>query len=447
MTQKFYTQNPSDESVISEYNYLSFEQVSAQIQAAQVSFEIWRKTSLQDRRKSLVQLALNLRSYKQQLAELMSLEMGKHLSESYAEIDKSIHCCEFYADNGESFLAPQKIEMSYRSAQVFFEPLGLVYSIMPWNYPLWQVVRFAAPTLMAGNVILLKHSDLTAGSAELIVKIFKNIFEVDLLFNIHSDHSVAAQVIADPRVRAVTFTGSTAGGRKVAELCGRYLKKCVLELGGSDAYIVLADADLDLAARVCAQARMTNSGQSCVSAKRFVVVRSVVKSFLEKLKQHLDKVQVAPLAHKKFQIHLQEQVEKLIHSGGKVVYGKLADIKQKGSYFPALVLQFEKNIEELKSEELFGPVCVVIEAADQAEALQIANSTVYGLGGAVFSQNTYVAHQLATKEIQAGFVSVNEQVKSDPRLPFGGIKDSGFGRELGVFGIREFVNVKTVIEA
>ncbi|MNK01267.1 Succinate semialdehyde dehydrogenase [NAD(P)+] Sad [compost metagenome] len=444
MSAPFSTFNPATGEVLAHFNHVSYPEAEKEILAAQKDFDIWRKTSFSERWETLLALAELFRRYKSELADQMNLEMGKLVSEAKAEIDKCIMTCEFYAKEGEKMLATQLIPSGYRSSHVSFLPLGVVLSIMPWNFPLWQVTRFAAPAIMAGNVILLKHADLTAGTAQIIGKIFGELrSDVKLLRNIFMDHKVAEQVIAHPLVRGVTFTGSSRGGREVAVSAAQHLKKTVLELGGSDPYIILADADIEHAGKTCAKARLVNAGQSCVSGKRFIVHHSVAKQFCDVFVAAMKEASLAPLAHKKFQSQIISQVEKLKALGGKVLTGGTAP-QGDGAFYPATVLLFEKDHPEIHSEEVFGPVACVVVAKDDEEALAIANSSIYGLGGGIFTRNLTRGKELIEKELQSGFVVVNDYVKSDPRLPFGGVKDSGYGRELGHFGIMEFVNIKTV---
>jgi succinate-semialdehyde dehydrogenase/glutarate-semialdehyde dehydrogenase len=444
MLESFVTTNPATGETVAQYSHLTWAQAEKSILAAQKDFEVWRKTTLSQRWETLLALAELLRRHKAEISKTMTEEMGKNSKEAQAEVDKCIMTCEYYAKEGEEMLRPQIVKSAYQQSRVSFQPLGVIFSIMPWNFPLWQVIRFAAPALMAGNVILLKHADLTAGMGVLLGKIFSELrTDVTLLRNLSVDHKVSDQVIAHPLIRGVTFTGSSRGGKEVAMSAAKNLKKIVLELGGSDAYIVLADADIDHAAKTCAAARLVNAGQSCVSGKRFIVEASVADKFCEKFVKAMSEATVAPLAHKKFQKQIIEQVDKLKSWGGKVLLGG-APADNGSAYYPPTVILFEKDHAEVHSEEIFGPVASVIIAADETEAFRIANSSIYGLGGGLFTQNAHRGQELLEKEMQAGFVVVNDFVKSDPRLPFGGVKDSGYGRELGRFGIMEFVNIKTV---
>jgi succinate-semialdehyde dehydrogenase/glutarate-semialdehyde dehydrogenase len=440
----FQTVNPATGEILKTYEHRTWVDAENAIAAGHASFQKWKKSSFADRKQALQRLSQQLKDKKMQIARSMSLEMGKTEAEALAEIDKSISCCDYYAENGEKFLTPQELSSNYKKTTASFQPLGVLLCIMPWNFPLWQVVRFAAPALMAGNVILLKHADLTAGTAELIAECFQNLAgDLKLFQNLQMDHKVSEQVIQHPLVRGVTFTGSSRGGREVAATAGKALKKTVLELGGSDQYIVLADADIEKAAKICATARLVNCGQSCVAGKRFIVEKSVAVSFTEALIAHMKAAKLAPLASKKFQKQIVEQIEKLKSDGGKVLLGGSAP-EGPGAFYPATVILFDENPEVLASEEIFGPVASVIVAENATDAMAIANSTHYGLGGALFTRDIEKGLRLIEQDLDSGFVVLNDQVKSDPRIPFGGVKESGYGRELGPFGIHEFVNTKTV---
>nr|BFD59548.1 NAD-dependent succinate-semialdehyde dehydrogenase [Bdellovibrio sp. CKG001] len=444
----FQTVNPATGDILKSYQHLSWAEAEKQIEQAAKDFQIWRKVSFMDRAEVLHKLATSLRTHKTDLAQVMNQEMGKLISEGKAEVEKCAVTCEYYAKEAQGMLKNQvAVSSPYAHAEVSFQPLGVVFSVMPWNFPLWQVLRFAAPALMAGNVILLKHADLTAGTAELIGKIFNDLTaDYKLLRNLQVNHEVAAQVIAHPAVHGVTFTGSSQGGKAVAMEAAKNLKKVVLELGGSDAYLVLDDADVEMAAKTCAKARLVNCGQSCVAGKRFIVHEKVAKDFLHHFTNEMKAAELAPLASVKFQKTIVNQVEKLKAWGGKVVLGGSAP-QGPGAFYPATVVVFEKDNPDVHQEEVFGPVASVFIAKDEKTALEIANSSPFGLGGGVFTRNIQKGKELIEKELQAGFVVVNDYVKSDARIPFGGVKESGYGRELGHFGILEFVNIKTVAVA
>ena len=440
----FSTVNPATGETLKTFDHVPWEKAEKTILAAHKDFQVWRKRSFEERARVVSLLANSLRTHKNDIAKQMHLEMGKLMEEGLAEVEKCATTCDYFAKEAARMLANQKTDSPYGSAEVSFQPVGVVFSIMPWNFPLWQAIRFAAPTLMAGNVIVLKHADLTAGTAELMGKIFDDLTsDIKLLRNCQVDHEVAEKIIAHPLVRGVTFTGSSARGRSVATAAAKNLKKIVLELGGSDAYLVLDDADIALAAKACAKTRLQNCGQSCVAGKRFIVTQKVANEFINSMVNEMGQIEIAPLASKKFQETIIQQVEKLKEWGGKVVMGGSAP-QGPGAYYPATAIVFEKNNPEIHKEEVFGPVASIIIVKDTQEAIEVANSSPYGLGGGVFTRDVRKGQELIEKELEAGFVVVNDFVKSDPRIPFGGVKESGYGRELGHFGILEFVNIKTV---
>lgn len=444
---EFQTANPATGQILKSYQYQTFSQVEEQLITAHRDFSVWKKSSLAERSQVLLRLAGNLRTQKDELAKSIVAEMGKLESEARAEIDKCIKACEYYAEMGPKALSPQPVKTEFAHSFISFQPLGVILSIMPWNFPLWQVIRFAAPALMAGNTILLKHADITTGTGQLIADCFEALVpnsSLQLLRSIIADHKTCEQLIADPLIRGVTFTGSSRGGSEVAKAAGQYLKKSVLELGGSDPYIVLADADIAKAAAILAKARLVNCGQSCVAGKRFIVVKEVADAFCEQFVKEMKTAVLASLANKKFQTQIIHQVEKLKAEGGKILLGGTAPAGP-GAFYPATVIRFEKNPAALRTEEVFGPVASVIVAQDEKEAFEIANSTIYGLGGGLFTKDLERGLQLIEKDLDSGFVVLNDYVKSDPRLPFGGVKDSGYGRELSLFGLHEFVNIKTVV--
>ncbi|MGZ3804305.1 MAG: aldehyde dehydrogenase family protein [Pseudobdellovibrionaceae bacterium] len=438
----FQTINPATGEVVQTYTYLSLKEIDSIVDKASSSFLSWREAAIPDRAEALRRLSVNFREHKQELASLMQQEMGKSLSEGIAEIEKCAFTCEYFAEKGGELLNPQSI---MENREVRFEPLGIIFSIMPWNFPFWQFIRFAAPSLMIGNVILLKHAHITAGCAGKIEKLCRNIWDEQIVFNLPIDHFEAMRLIHNPKIRGVTFTGSTRAGREVAKTAGEALKKTVLELGGSDAYIIMSDANIEKAAKICASGRMINNGQSCIAAKRFIAHQDIFEDFVRQLKAELSAYPTSVLASVDLQSQLQEQVEKMKALGAQVLLGGsiLAGV---GAYYPPTLLVFDKNDPEIHKEELFGPVALVLKAESVEEAFELANSSPFGLGGGIFSGNAEQAQELVAKKMEAGLVVVNDFVKSDPRLPFGGVKDSGFGRELGTFGFYEFCNVKTIIQ-
>ena len=362
--------------------------------------------------------------------------------------------CTYYADNAEEFLSDQPIETGEGKTFVSFRPLGVIFAIMPWNFPFWQVLRFAVPAIMAGNAALLKHSPNVPGSALEIEKLFREAgFPEGLFRSLLIDVPMTETIISDPRVRLVTLTGSVRAGRSVAETAGRWLKKTVLELGGSDPYVVLADADLNAAVSTCVTSRLINSGQSCIAAKRFIVVDEIAEDFerllVNQMKSKsvgdpLDRVtDVGPMAREDLRDQLHGQVERSVQAGAHLLLGGTLP-ERPGFYYPPTVLSGVRKGMAAYDEELFGPVASIIRVADEAEAIETANDSDYGLGGAVFTSNRHRGEEIASKQIDSGNVFVNGFVKSDPRVPFGGVKNSGYGRELSWFGIREYVNIKTV---
>jgi len=377
------------------------------------------------------------------LSELITAEMGKTLVDSTAEIDKCIKSCHYIREHYPKW----KTQIEHKDASGFsvtLEPMGLLFGIMPWNFPLWQVVRFAIPALLSGNAILLKHAAMTFGSAEFIADFFRQAFPDGLYQNLLIDHDVSSKLIADRRIRGVSLTGSRRAGVTVGKLAGEHLKKCVLELGGSDAYVILDDADLDLAAKMCAAGRLVNAGQSCVAAKRFIVTKKNSEAFTAKLINELNAAKsIAPMARKDLREELHKQVEESVRLGAKKGLGGEMPTG-KGYYYPATVLSGVKPGMPAFDDELFGPVAAVIEAVDEKQAIALANRSIYGLGGAIFSRDVKRAQELARTEMEAGMVCINDFVKSDASAPFGGVKDSGLGRELGREGCFEFTVIKSV---
>ncbi|MEJ7779462.1 MAG: NAD-dependent succinate-semialdehyde dehydrogenase [Daejeonella sp.] len=446
--------NPFDGEVIKSYQTHTSAEIMAIINSAQEAWESWKLVNFEKRSAHLKKAAMLLRERKFDLAGLMALEMGKPVKGGVAEIEKCADTCDYYAENASRFLENEIIITDASKSYVTFQPLGIVLAVMPWNFPFWQVFRFLAPALMAGNCGILKHASNVFGCAVEIENIIRdagfpeNVFRVLLIAG-----SEVHSVIENPHIKAVTLTGSTEAGKKVAEKAGSLIKKTVLELGGSDAYIVLHDADLEMAAEVCVNSRIINSGQSCIAAKRFIVVRSIEKEFtalfLVKMASKVmgdprDKTtDIGPQARSDLRDQLHEQVQKSIQLGAKCILGGYIP-EGNNAFYPPTILTGVKKDMPAYNEELFGPVAAIIIAEDVQDAINIANDTVFGLGAAIFSRDVSRAEEIAATKIQAGSCFVNALVKSDPRLPFGGINQSGYGRELGTCGIREFVNIKTV---
>jgi len=449
--------NPATGEVVNRYEAMDQKTVDQIIDTVDNAFLDWRQVGFDERAGLMKKAAAVLKDRQTELADLMTREMGKTIAGAEAEIEKCARVCEYYADNAKEFLKSEPVDTDASSSKVVYRPLGTVLAVMPWNFPFWQVFRFAAPGLMAGNAGLLKHASNVTGCALAIEEIFKQAGFPENLFRslvIRSD--AVARVIENPKVKAVTLTGSTPAGRAVASKAGEMLKKSVLELGGSDPYIVLEDADLDLAAETCVNSRLMNAGQSCIAAKRFVVVKSVIEEFTERFVEMMSAktmgdptakdTDVGPQAREDLRDELHKQVTDSIEKGAELKLGGQIP-EGSGAYYPPTVLTEVKKGMPAYDEELFGPVAAIISAADEEDALRIANDTDFGLGAAVFTRDTARGEKLAEDYLEAGACFVNALVKSDPRLPFGGIKDSGYGRELSHLGIMEFVNAKTVFVA
>jgi succinate-semialdehyde dehydrogenase/glutarate-semialdehyde dehydrogenase len=445
--------NPATGELIRDYKEHTPEEVTEIAQAAHDAFLGWRETSFAERKKLMLKAADVLREKKEGYARIITLEMGKTIKESRAEVEKCAWVCEYYAENAESFLADEVVETDASKSMIAFEPMGVVLAVMPWNFPFWQVFRFAAPTLMAGNTGVLKHASNVPASALAIEEVFKEAgFPEDVFRTLLISSRLVEGVISNPHVKAVTLTGSEIAGMQVAATAGRELKKTVLELGGSDPYIVLEDADLPACVNTSVTSRMINAGQSCIAAKRFIVVESKVKEFEEqqaKIMQSLkmgdtlsEDTQVGAMARMDLLEELDEQVQKSIEMGAKLLCGgKKAD--GPGAFYLPTVLTDVKKGMPVYDQETFGPVSAIISVKDADEAVKVANDSEFGLGGSVWSKDLRKAEEVA-RRIETGAVFINGMTKSDPRLPFGGVKKSGYGRELSYFGIREFVHVKAL---
>ena len=448
------TINPTTGERVREYPEASPAEVETALANAQAAFESWRLTPFAKRATHMRFAASLLRERQRDLAHLMAIEMGKPLAQGRGEAEKCAWVCEYYAEAAEGFLAPEAVATDASRSYVTFAPLGVVLAVMPWNFPLWQVFRFVAPGLMAGNAGILKHSSNVCGSALAIEEILRDArFPAGLFKSLLVGSGRVAGLIESPFVRAVTLTGSTPAGQAVAAKAGALLKKTVLELGGSDPYLVLEDADLELAAESCVASRLINSGQSCIAAKRFIVVAPVRKAFEELFVEKMQArktgnplesgIDVGPQARRDLRDELHQQVVRSVASGAQALLGGTSP-EGPGAFYPPTVLTGVTRGMPAYDEELFGPVAAIIAVESEAEAVRVANDTSFGLGAAVFTRDLGRGERLCAEQIEAGSCFVNSFVKSDPRLPFGGIKESGYGRELSSFGIREFVNVKTV---
>lgn len=454
MSNDMKTINPATEQLIQNYSEMSSQDVKSIIESAHHTFLGWRETPFKARSELMKNAAKVLIQNKQKYALLITTEMGKVYKEALLEIEKCAWACEFYADHAERFLADEIVQTEAFESFITYQPLGVIFAVMPWNYPFWQVFRFAAPTLMAGNAGILKHASNVSGVSLAIQDVFRQAgFPENLFQSLLIGHDASAKVIENEYVRAVTLTGSTGAGRAVASKAGACLKKTVLELGGSDAYIILDDADLDNAVETCVRSRLQNTGQSCIAAKRFIVVEKVYEEFLSLLTNKMERVtygdplspstDMGPMASVDLRNKLHQQVLHSIEAGANCILGGKVPAG-KGAFYPPTILTNVHKGTPAYQDELFGPVASVIKAKDGEDAVLIANDSTFGLGGAVFTKNIDKGLFIARKQMDSGACFVNQEVKSDPRLPFGGVKESGYGRELSWFGIREFVNIKGV---
>ncbi len=445
--------NPYDNRFIKAYDAHSEDEIKEVIERAEGAYQTWRKESFETRATRMTKAAKILEQSKNDLAHLMALEMGKTLREGISEIEKCATACIYYAENAATFLADEKLEVSEGKAFIAYQPIGIVLAIMPWNFPFWQVFRFAAPNLMAGNVGILKHASNVPGCALAIEDVFKEAGFPEGVFSTVLIESKKVNILIDDyRVKAVTLTGSELAGSKVAERAGKNLKKTVLELGGSDPFIVLEDADIDKAATMAVKSRMINCGQSCIAAKRFIVLEGVKASFMKAFKSKMEAIKLGdpeneavdygPMAREDLAEQLMDQVNKSIKMGAKLITGGARPARD-GAFFTPTILSDIKPGMPAFDQELFGPVATVYVARDVDEAVRIANQSQYGLGGSVWGKDEAAATKVA-RRIESGCVYVNAMMASDPAVPFGGIKNSGYGRELSHLGIREFMNIQTI---
>jgi succinate-semialdehyde dehydrogenase/glutarate-semialdehyde dehydrogenase len=450
------TINPATEEKINEFNYLSDAELEKNIENCQEAFLDWKLESFDKRAKIIESIGKQLTKNKTELANLMTQEMGKLINQSEQEVDLCVGICNYTATNG-----PENLKDEIRNLNngtkgiVSYSPTGIIYGIQPWNYPSYQVIRYAIVNLMAGNGVLLKHASNVTGTGQLLEKIFieaglpKGLFKALIVSHEQSD-----TIIKNKNVRGVTLTGSSVAGKNIGEKATSQLKKVVLELGSNDAYVVLEDADIENAIKVCVQGRIYNNGETCIAAKRFVVVDKVYDAFKEgfvkamkaiKVGDPLDKdSNVGPIARKDLRATLHEQVEQSVAKGAKILCGgKIPD--EKGYYYPVTVLENVTPGQPAYDDELFGPVAALIKAKDEKDAMRIANDSKYGLGGGIFSKDIEKAKNLAKNHFDTGMVFINTFGTANPSMPFGGVKDSGFGREHGGFGIKEFVNIKSIV--
>ncbi len=446
--------NPKNNQSINSFDVHSNNQVNLIIEKANNAYLEWKNTQLSFRISCLDDISQYLRDRSKEYGTLMADEMGKPLSQGIAEIEKCAWICDYYRQNAPDFLSPKNIETDNYKSFISFQPIGLVLGVMPWNFPFWQVFRFAIPSLTAGNGAILKHASNVQGCASAIENCFLDAgFYENIFSNLCIPGSQVNTVIENPNVAAVTLTGSTPAGKAVAKKAGECLKKTVLELGGSDPYVIFDDADINLAADACIAGRILNTGQSCIAAKRLIVTKRNEAEFIEKLKNKLslkimgdplDDVDIGPMVSMSAREEVNDQVQRTIEAGANLILGgEIPD--SKGSYYPLTMLTEVKPGMPAFDEEIFGPVYTVIAAEDDDHAIELANQTEFGLGSAIFTQNIEKGEKIAKTKMQSGACFVNDFVKSDPRLPFGGIKMSGYGRELSDYGMMEFVNIKTIV--
>ncbi|OWQ55114.1 succinate-semialdehyde dehydrogenase [Stenotrophomonas maltophilia] len=448
--------NPATGQVTYRHELLTAKEVEQRLAAAAEAFPAWAARSLQERGAILRAIAAQLRQRKGDIQHAMTTEMGKLKAEALGEIEKCAEACEFYADHAADYLKPQLIDTEAQRSYVRYEPIGCVFAVMPWNFPIWQVFRFLAPAFMAGNVALLKHASNVPQCADLILAVCRDGGLPDGVFDVlHIDNDQAAEVLRDKRVKAVTLTGSERAGRSIAANAGDQLKKCVMELGGSDAFVVLEDADLEKTVAAAVKSRFDNSGQTCIAAKRFIVVDAIADAFVEKFVAAAgkrvygdpqdEKTTLAPMARADLRDELHKQVQDSIAKGAKLLLGG-EPVAGSHAGYPATILDNVGPGMPAYDEELFGPAAAILRVSDDAEALRVANDTSFGLGGSVWTTDAARGEAIA-QQLECGAAFVNAIVKSDVRLPFGGSKRSGFGRELAEHGIHEFMNIKTVYVA
>ncbi len=448
------SKNPSTEEILKTFSEITEAELEEKISLASSAFSSWKKTSFEERASLMRKLGKYLRTHTEEFSKLQMLEMGKTMKSGPSGIEKCASLCDYYADNAEKILSHETLQTNNKEHYVEFDPLGVILAVMPWNFPFWQVYRFAIPALMAGNVGLLKHASNVPQCAEAIEESFRaSGFPEGIFQNLFLSSSRVEGLIRDNRIAAVTLTGSEKAGQSVASIAGDEIKKAVLELGGSDPFIVFADADIEDAAKMAVLSRLQgNTGQSCIAAKRFIVEESIKDTFIKNVIEEFSKLSVSdpsdkntdigPLATEQILKEVQDQVNRSVELGAKVLYGGKAKEGKGYFYLPTVLVDVRKGMPAY-DEEIFGPVLSVISFTSENEALTIANDTRYGLGASIFTSDIDKAKRMIPY-IDAGNVCINDMIKSDPRAPFGGVKKSGYGRELGTYGIKEFVNIKNV---
>ena len=442
--------NPFDQSIIKEYQEFSPSLIQEKLKTSSTTFKDWKKTSFAHRSELMLKASKLLIQNREQYARMISLEMGKVFSEARAEIEKSAGGCQYFAENAEKFLADETIKTDSRKSLVSFHPTGTILAVMPWNFPFWQVIRFAAPALMAGNVGVLKHASNVSGCSLLLEEIFRTAgFPEGVFQSLLIDNRQIESILQSDIVQGVALTGSELAGSQVASIAGKYIKKAVLELGGSDPFVVLADADLENAAKVATQSRMQNAGQSCISAKRFIVDKRVKDEFTAHFLKNVNSLRqgdpfvetttTGPLARVDLAEALEKQLKSSISQGARLLAGGRGE----GANFrPSLLDQVKPGMQAF-DEETFGPLAAIVTVSSEEEAIEMANRSRYGLGSSVWTRDVERGERVA-RQIECGSVFINALMKSDARLPFGGVKKSGYGRELSEYGIKEFVNIKSI---
>ena len=444
--KKLLSINPATEEIFGEFPILNEDELENKINLSHEAFKKWKKVSFSEKKVLMKKVGKILLLHKQKFAKMITMEMGKNIEESTSEVEKCATLCEFLAGSAEVILKEEIIKTEAEESYIRFEPLGVIFSIMPWNYPFWQVFRAAVPALMVGNTMLLKLASNVPQTSQLIEKIFIEAgFPKGVFQNLLIDSSMSEQVIKNNYIRGVTLTGSEKAGSTVASLAGASIKKSILELGGSDPFIVLDDADIKRASLVATSARLSVSGQVCISAKRFIIQKKIANEFILELTKDFEEIRnkIGPLSGKKILETIEDQVNRSVKMGAKIIAGGKR-IAKKGYFYPPTIVTNVTKKMPLYFEEAFGPVATIFIVEDDAEAIKIANDTKFGLGASVWTNNKKRA-QLFIEELESGSVFINNKVTSNIRLPFGGSKNSGYGRELSSYGLKEFVNIKTVV--
>ena len=444
--KKLFSINPATEEIFGEFPILNEDELENKINLSHEAFKKWKKVPFSEKEVLMKKAGKILLLHKEKFAKMITMEMGKNIEESLAEVEKCATLCEFIAGSAEAILKKEIIKTEAKESYIRFEPLGVIFSIMPWNYPFWQVFRAAVPALMVGNTMLFKLASNVPQTSQLIEKIFIEAgFPKGVFQNLLIDSSMSEQVIKNNYIRGVTLTGSEKAGSTVASLAGASIKKSILELGGSDPFIVLDDADIKRASLVATSARLSVSGQVCISAKRFIIQKKIANEFILELTKDFEEIEnkISPLSGKKILETIEGQVNTSVKMGAKIITGGKR-IAKKGYFYPPTIIADVTKKMPLYFEEAFGPVATIFIVEDDAEAIKIANDTKFGLGASVWTNNKKRA-QLFIEELESGSVFINNKVTSNIRLPFGGSKNSGYGRELSSYGLKEFVNIKTVV--